>query len=138
MIRLVAIAILLGSPASAEVLVATRTIPAQTVILAEDVSLRDLGAPGAATDPEEVVGKEARVALFAGRPIHPRDLTVPAVVDRNQVIPLIYEGNGLYIKTEGRALDRAGPGEFIRVMNMQSRTTVTARIDRAGTAHVSR
>jgi len=41
------------------------------------------------------------------------------------------------ISTEGRALDRAGPGDFIRVMNLTSRATVTARVDGSGTAHVT-
>ena len=59
------------------------------------------------------------------------------MVDRNEVIPLIYSSGGLTISTEGRALGRAGPGEIIRVMNLSSRTTVTARIDQNGAAHVT-
>ena len=137
MIRLVCFLILLTTGVSADVLVAVRTIPAQSVISVEDLQRRDFGSRGALSDLNEVVGKEARVTLFAGRPIHASDVGVPAVVERNQVIPLIYDGAGILIKTEGRALDRAGPGEFIRVMNMQSRTTVTARIDATGAARVT-
>ncbi len=138
MIRLAACLVFWMTAASADVIVAARTIPAKTVIAAEDLLMRDISAPGAAIDPDLVIGKEARVALFAGRPIYDRDVGVPAVVERNQVIPLIYEGAGLMIKTEGRALERAGPGDVIRVMNTQSRTTVSALIDEGGLAHVAR
>lgn len=138
MIRLAACLAFCMTAASADVIVAARTIPAKTVIAAEDLLMRDISAPGAAIDPNLVIGKEARVALFAGRPIYDRDVGVPAVVERNQVIPLIYEGAGLMIKTEGRALERAGPGDVIRVMNTQSRTTVSALIDEGGLAHVAR
>lgn len=137
MIRLSLCLLVWANMAAAEVLVAARTIPAQTVLTADDLLLRDVNAPGGLTDPTAVVGLEARVALFAGRPIREADLGIPAVVERNQVVPLIYAGAGLYIKTEGRALDRAGPGELIRVMNLQSRSTVTARIAEDGSAHVA-
>lgn len=100
--------------------------------------MRDIKAPGALADPLSVIGQEARVALFAGRPIRGSDIGQPAVVDRNQVVPLLFESVGLLIRTEGRALDRAGPGDVIRVMNISSRTTVTATIDAAGVAHVIR
>ena len=42
------------------------------------------------------------------------------------IIPLVYRGSAVLISAEGRALDRAGPGETIRVMNISSRNTVTA------------
>lgn len=138
MIRYALLFVFSASAATAEVLVAARTIPAQTVLAPEDLAIRDVIVAGGMSDPTKAIGKEARVALFAGRPIREADLSAPAIVDRNQVIPLIYDGSGLLIKTEGRALDRAGPGEMIRVMNLHSRNTVTARIDETGSAYVAR
>ena len=123
--------------ASAETVVAARTIPAQSLIAAEDLVLRDGSVPGGADDPLLLVGMEARVALYAGRPIRVADVGFPAVVERNQIVPLVYDSSGLRIATEGRALDRAGVGEFIRIMNLASRTTVTARIGEDGAAYVS-
>ena len=49
---------------------------------------------------------------------------------------MIFTGTAIQIATEGRALDRAGPGDVIRVMNLSSRNTVTARIGADGAAHV--
>ena len=128
---------LLAAPAAAEIVVPARTIPAQHVIAPEDLTLRDMIVPGAITDPDLLIGMEARVALYAGRPILDGDVGFPAVIERNQIVPLIFQQGTVYISTEGRALDRAGPGDLIRIMNMTSRTTVTARIGADGAAYVS-
>lgn len=137
MIRLICFLVCLALPANAETVVAARTIPAQSVISAEDLAFQDGDLPGGESDPLLFVGMEARVALYAGRPINIADVGFPAIVDRNQIIPLIFQSNGLMISTEGRSLARAGPGEIIRVMNLASRTTVSARIGDDGVAYVS-
>lgn len=127
----------LGTPVSAETLVAARTLPARTIIGPDDVLLRDANVVGGMDQIELVVGQEARVALYAGRPIRPGDIGPPSVVERNQIIMLVYQRGGVTISTEGRALERAGSGDLIRVMNLSSRTTVTAQIDETGTAFVA-
>lgn len=137
MIRLASALCFIAAPALADVVVAARTIPAQSLISADDLLIRDITVPGGIDDPLIFVGMEARVALFAGRPIAPGDVGFPAVVDRNQIIPLVFDRGGVVISTEGRALGRAGAGEMIRVMNLTSRNTVTARIGVDGTAYVS-
>ncbi|SMY08231.1 flagellar basal body P-ring formation chaperone FlgA [Flavimaricola marinus] len=138
MTRLALCLILAGSAASAETLVASRTIPARTIIGPGDIVVTDATVPGAITSPDAAIGLEAKVALYAGRPVRAADLGPPAVVERNQIIPLIYANEILTISTEGRAMDRAGPGETIRVMNLSSRNTVSALIGPDGTAYVSR
>lgn len=125
-----------GNLVSAEVLVATRIIPANSVVSAEDIIFRDIDVPGAATDPASVIGMETRKSIFAGRPILASDVGVPAVVERNQIIELVFQSNGLRIKTDGRALDRAGPGDLVRVMNLSSRSIVMASIDERGVGFV--
>lgn len=139
MIRLciAVLSLVLAGQATAETVVAARTIRAHTVIAASDLLLRDVIIPGGVSDPEFLIGMEARVALYAGRPIRPGDVGFPAVVERNQILPLIYNRSGLSITTDGRALDRAGPGDVIRVMNLASRSTVSARIGIDGAAYVA-
>jgi flagellar basal body P-ring formation protein FlgA len=137
MIRLASILLVCAGVARADIVVATRTIRPQTVIAPEDLVMRDLAVPGAVTDPDLLIGMEARVALYANRPIQPGDVGFPATVDRNQLITLIFQNGALSISTGGRALDRAGPGDVIQVMNLTSRTTVNARIGTDGAAYVS-
>ena len=138
MIRLAAILLTLGAPALADTVLAARTIRAQSIIGPGDVVVKAVDIPGAATTPEAVIGLEARVSLYAGRPIRMGDVGKPALVDRNQIVPLIFEHNGLRITTEGRSLGRAGAGEVVRVMNMSSRNTVSGRVLPDGRIMVSR
>ncbi|AKS47801.1 flagella basal body P-ring formation protein FlgA [Octadecabacter temperatus] len=138
MIRFIAFFVVLAAPVTADTIVATRTIPARSIIGVDDVLLREVDVAGALSAPDLAIGQEARVALYAGRPIRAGDIGPPAVIERNQIITLVYQRNGVVISTEGRALDRAGPGDVIRVMNLTSRTTVSAQIDATGTAFVNR
>lgn len=130
-------ALALAGAARAEIVVPGRNIPARSLIAAGDLVLRADDVPGALADPAAVAGMEARVTLYANRPIRPGDIGPPAVVERNQTVTLVFRRGILSITTEGRALDRAGPGDLIRVMNLASRNTVPARIDSSGNAHVA-
>ena len=49
---------------------------------------------------------------------------------------MIYIEGPLRIVTEGRALDRAGAGEPVRVMNLASRQTVTGTVGADGSIEV--
>lgn len=125
-------------PAMAETLIASKTIRAQTIISPDDISVTDVAVAGALTDPVQVIGQEARIVLYAGRPIRPGDVGPPALVDRNQIVPLLFKQGGLTIATEGRALARGGIGDVVRIMNLSSRTTVSGTVSPEGTVIVSR
>jgi flagella basal body P-ring formation protein FlgA len=126
----------LGHPVLADSVVATRTIRAHAVIGPEDLTLVEAILPGALGDPAAAIGLEARVAIYAGRPVGPDDVTAPALVERNQLVPLIYLSGGLQISTEGRALARGSEGEQVRVMNLGSRSTVSGRVGPDGAIYV--
>lgn len=126
----------LAAPVSAESLVATRTIRAKTLISPEDLTLVNAELPGALTDPALAVGLEARVSIYAGKPVRLGDLGPPTLVERNQLVTLVYVSGGLAISTEGRALARGADGDQIRVMNLGSRNTVTGRIGPDGAVYV--
>lgn len=123
------LAVLLPLPAPAEVLVATRTLRAASLIGPGDVALAaGTPPPGAATRTDQAVGLEARITLYAGRPIPLSALSAPALVERNQTVALLYLSGGLEIRAEGRALGRAGEGEAVRILNLASRSTVSGRV----------
>lgn len=129
---------LLPWPALADALVPNRVIKAGQVIEAADISVVEADIPGAVTDPVRVIGQEARVALYPGRPIQEDQFGPRAVVLRNQLVVLSYVSPTLAISTEGRALTRGGVGEVISVLNLSSRNTVQARIMGDGSVRVSR
>jgi len=136
--RALACLILLLVPvaAQAEMVIAARTIRAQEVIAPGDLTLGRGERPGTFRDPARLVGLEARVALYAGRPVRRGDVGPPALIERNAVVAMIYHRAGLRITADGRALDRAAAGERVRVMNLNSRTTVTGRVEPDGTIRV--
>ena len=127
---------LLGSAATAETLVATRTIRSHAIITPDDVILKDVVIPGSLTRLEDAVGLEARVVLYAGRPIRPGQIGPAAIIERNQIVMLVYQRGGLRIMADARSLGRAGIGDFVRVMNLNSRTTVTGIVGADGTVTV--
>lgn len=134
----VCLCLMLGaSAASAEIVVATQIIRANTIITADLIGVKRGTAAGVYDDPGLVLGREARKSLYPGRAIQLGDVGAPALVDRNQIVTLIFTGSGLMIETEGRALDRGGAGERLRVMNIGSRSTVTGTVMLDGSVHVS-
>jgi flagella basal body P-ring formation protein FlgA len=130
------ILVLMAGPTLAESVVATRTLRAQTVIGPGDLAVVDTELAGALSDPAQAYGLETRVAIYAGRPVRPGDLGAPTLVQRNQVVTLVYLAGGLAISTEGRALEAGAAGDSVRVMNLGSRNTVAGRIGQDGTIYV--
>ena len=130
-------AILAGTaPSFAETVIAARTIRSFSILTAADLTSIADDHAGAVTRIEDAIGMEARVVLYAGRPVSVNDIGPPALVERNQIITLIYRRSGLTIATEARARGRAGVGDRLRVMNLSSRNTVTGTVQEDGTVTV--
>jgi flagella basal body P-ring formation protein FlgA len=127
----------MGASAFADVVVPTRTIRADAVILEKDVTLQDGAQADVFARLHDVIGQEARVVLYAGRPIRLDEIGPPAIVSRNQIIGAYFEGSGLRIATEARALERGGVGDFVRVMNLASRATLVGQVQRDGTIRIN-
>ena len=137
MIRLSLLLLMTSSQiALADAVLAARTMRASSILTSADLTQSDADIPGSYGDAYELIGMETRVVLYAGRPILRGDVGPPAIVDRNQVVPLIYAGGGLHIVTEGRALGRGAAGEVIRIMNLSSRTTVSGTVMSDGSVRV--
>lgn len=126
-----------ASPLWADSVVPTRTIRANAVIGEGDVIVRSGAQSAGFARIADVVGQEARVVLYPGRPIGIDDIGPPAIVTRNQVVRVSFTSSGLQIVTEGRALERGAVGDLVRVMNLSSRATVFGQILENGTIKVS-
>lgn len=124
MIRVFLLLLAMTPPATAQSVMAIHAVRAGTTLTADDLAFHTADATGGFADPRDLIGLEARVNLYPGRPILVRDVGLPTVVERNAIVPLIFRRGGLSILLEGRALGRAGAGEPVRVMNLSSRNTV--------------
>lgn len=138
MIRLISLicAWLMPLTALADSVVPTRTIRANATISESDITLKPIENSNAFGRIADVVGQEARTTLYAGKPIFFDDVGPPALVDRNQIVMLKYQTAGLVIVTEGRALQRGGIGDQIRIMNLDSRTTLFGQVQSDGSIRV--
>ena len=132
------VVLLAPAMAQAETLVATRLLRATEIIGPGDVMRQAGQVAGAATQAEQVVGLEARVAIYPGRPVRLSDLGPAAVIERNEVVRMVYREGGLMILSEGRALARGGLDDTITVMNLGSRQSVQAVVRAAGLVEVGR
>ena len=130
MLRFLVILFVLGAtlPLRADVVIAAGTIRSQQVIGPNDVSLASGDVPGALSNLDDAIGREARINIYPGRPVRAGDLQDPALVERNELVTLQFSSGGLMIVTEGRSLDRAGLGDRLRVQNLASRSTVTGTV----------
>ncbi len=135
--RLLLAALLCPMAAQADSVVAARNIRPETVLTMDDITIVAETIPGAADHPDLALGMEARVAIYAGRPIRVEDLGAPALVDRNQIVVLHFTAGALSINAEGRVLDRGGYGDVVRVMNLSSKTTVTGMVEADGSVRVA-
>lgn len=127
----------LAAPAAADTVVAAKNLRPGMIISAQDVKLAVADIAGGFQLLEDVIGQEARVVLYAGRPVMPNDIGPPALIDRNQIVTLVYTAGPMTILTEGRSLGRGAVGDRVRVMNLSSRTTITGSVSPNGDVIVS-
>lgn len=124
--------------ADAATVEATRDIRRGDIIQQGDVTLsHNEGRRNEAASVDDVVGMEARSTIRRGRAVRFSDLRAPTLVERNQLVDIIFRRGSLVIRGEGRALRDGGRGERVRVMNLDSRTVVTGRINAAGQVEMS-
>ena len=122
--------------AQSQTLVAAKNLRAQSIIGPEDLVVMERSIPGTYGIVDDIIGMEARVTLYAGRPIRIDQIGPPAVIERNQIVTLLYRRGGLSIAAEARALGRAGAGDRLRVMNLASKSTVVGIVQSNGTVTV--
>jgi flagella basal body P-ring formation protein FlgA len=118
--------------ASGTVVVARSAIARGAVVGAGDVELEErslAGLPGSLVrDLDEAVGKEAKVAIAAGRPIAASSLVARNVVRKGDVVRVLVETPGLRLSVAAEALEDAAQGESVRVSNTTSGRELTGRV----------
>ncbi|MEP1332008.1 MAG: flagellar basal body P-ring formation chaperone FlgA [Lentilitoribacter sp.] len=125
-------------PVRADIIVPNRTLRAGDLLTAETVRVvAGVDARGF-NELDDVVGQEARVALYVNRPILFDQIGPPALIERNQIVQIKFAGSQLIINTEGRALERGGVGDRVKIMNLSSRATIFGFVQPDGYVEVYR
>jgi flagella basal body P-ring formation protein FlgA len=85
---------------------------------------------------DQAAGLAARNALQTGAALRTADLMKPEIVQRNEVVTLIYEVPGITLTVRGKALDGGTEGDTIAVMNEQSKRMVQGTVIGPGRVYV--
>ncbi len=85
-------------------------------------------------DEARLIGREVRRRLLAGRPIRVGDLQEPRLVRRGALVTVVYRRPGLELTAVARALESGSMGEVVRLVNVDSRLAIKARVVGPGRA----
>ncbi|MFO1185561.1 MAG: flagellar basal body P-ring formation chaperone FlgA [Bauldia sp.] len=123
-----------------DVVTATRTLARGEIVGDGDVTLTRLparqvvaGAAGAAAD---IVGLSARRALQAGQPLVAGDFAPPILVNRGDMVHIVYRSGALSLSADGRALASGAKGSTISIMNLSSNRVIDGVVTASGTVEV--
>lgn len=114
------------------VVVARRAIPRGGTITENDIrieerSLRGLH-PTVLTHADEAIGRLARVAIGPGSTLSARSVEAPILVERGDRVRVAIETAAMRLTVPAEALESAGLGERIRVLNPSSGREFTAEV----------
>lgn len=104
--------------------VLSRPIGRGEQISADDLDWIDIAPSklpkGGLTDPDHIIGSEAKRRLGPGRVLTNRDVGPPRLVRRGQPVRIVYADGDLKLSALGTARDDGAFGEPIRVVNPES------------------
>jgi len=123
------------------VVVANRSLTRGQIVGAADLALvtRDRAASpaGAARSVEALVGMRARRAIPGDQALRATDFEAVPVVERGDRVTLVLQSGPLLIQAMGKAQETGGSGDWIRVVNLDSKRELTGRVAPDGRVHVA-
>ncbi len=124
-----------------QVVVAARDLRRGEILSQQDLQVveRDQArlAQGFFGQVEDVVGTRMRRSLRRGRVILASATEEVPVVERGDRVIVVLESGAMKLQSIGRAQEAGVIGEWIRVINLDSKKELSGRLDRAGRVHVS-
>ena len=77
---------------------------------------------GAITDPADAIGKTLRNSVVSGQILRADQLITKPVIRQGQQVRVLVQGEGYAVRSEGKALNNAAPGEIARIKMPSGRT----------------
>ncbi len=117
------------------------SLTAGAIVAPEDVAWTPLAdgtaLPGdAPKDAGAVIGMAAKRPLRAGAAVAMHDVGAPRVIKKDDIVSVAYEAEGISLTLQAKALDSAGVGELLNVLNPASKKIVQAMATGPGQAVV--
>ncbi len=82
-------------------------------------------------DQDIIIGSTPRKTINANELIRPEDLQLPLLVNRGDIVTMVFNHNGMYLTTKGRAMADGAKGQIIKVSNVGSSRMIEARVNDA-------
>ncbi len=76
----------------------------------------------------DLIGMTPRRVLVSGQPVLAGDIETPQLVDRGEIVTMVFNEGGLQLTAQGKALEKGGKGDRIKVVNTSSSKTVVAEV----------
>jgi flagella basal body P-ring formation protein FlgA len=83
------------------------------------------------------VGLAAQRALRAGQALKQSDLMKPELIQRNEMVTLVYEAPGITLTMRGKAIEPGSEGDAVSVVNLESKRTVQGTVTGFGRVTVT-
>jgi flagella basal body P-ring formation protein FlgA len=123
------------------VLVAKRPLARGQVVSEDDLvsASRDRAdsPPDAARDLSAIVGLRTKRGIAGNQVVRNGDFEAVPIVERGDRVVLVLIDGPLMIQAAGLARETGASGEWIRVVNLDSKRELTGRVDREGRVHVA-
>lgn len=88
-------------------------------------------------EPENLIGMAPKRAVQPGRAIRSSDLKRPVLVEKGSLVLMSLDRPGMSLNARGKALDTGGDGDTVRIVNLQSKAVVEARVTGPGRVAVA-
>ncbi|MCF8473579.1 MAG: flagellar basal body P-ring formation chaperone FlgA [Emcibacter sp.] len=117
----------------------------KTILPGQQITARDITSASLPTgsvgqniirDKKQLIGMTPVRNLNADMPLRLSDLEQPTIVTRGQLINILYQSGKISLSTIGKAIEKGGYGDVIRVMNNQTHKTIDAVIIGQGKVQV--
>lgn len=123
------------------VVVPTRDLRPGTIVGSGDFVYVDRDATrlprGVVRDKSEVVGLRVRRSLRKDRVVRSSQVEGVPVVERGDRVQIVLESGSLRISASGKAQEKGALGDWIRVVNVDSKRELSGRVDAEGRVHVA-
>jgi flagellar basal body P-ring formation protein FlgA len=118
----------------------SRTLPAGSILRAEDVEMRMVPLNYAETaglvSLGDIVGKQLQRQTREGVLIRPSDIAAPELISRNDNVTVIYHQGSLTLTTRGKALNAASMNQPVSVLNELTNKVLQGVATRSGTVTI--
>jgi flagella basal body P-ring formation protein FlgA len=106
----------------------TKTLRNGDIIGATDISWIEIDAKDLQNDQllkeEDFIGKTPRRMVNAGKPVRDNELQKPVLVDRGDMVTLVYKTGSITLTAKGKALQGGAAGDLVKFVNIASNRTL--------------